>query len=75
MHRFKIVVVLFLIAESAVFSADKIGSVFIGLDYLPNNEYNETASGVYWLERSGFAAGIFIPLNFPYVDSHYKGNL
>lgn len=57
---------------SAVFSIDKVGSIFIGMDYLPNNEYNETASGVYRLQKSGFGFGLFVPLNLPYVDSHLK---
>ncbi len=72
MPRIQTLAILVLFLGSVGFSADKIGSIFIGLDYLPNNEYNETASGVYRLQNSGFAIGIFVPLNFPYVDSHYK---
>jgi hypothetical protein len=64
------VAVLFWVA--ACFPKDKIGSVFIGLDYLPDNEYNETSSGVYRLQNSGVAIGFFVPLNLPYFDSDYK---
>jgi len=54
------------------FSADRIGSVFLGLDYLPDNEYNETRSGVYKLFPVGPTIGFFIPLNIPVVDAHFK---
>jgi hypothetical protein len=64
------IVVLFL--ASLGNSADNIGSVYFGLDYLPNNEYNETSSGVYRLQRSGFNVGIFFPVNIPFVEAHYK---
>jgi hypothetical protein len=72
MHRIKSILFFVLIPVSSGFSSDKIGSLFIGLDYLPDNEYNETASGVYRLQKSGLTAGFFIPLGFPYVDAHYK---
>jgi hypothetical protein len=57
---------------SVGFSIDKVGAIFVGVDYLPNNEYNETASGVYRLRNTGFAVGLFVPLNLPFVDSHFK---
>jgi hypothetical protein len=72
MHRIQTITVFVLLFGSSCFSTDKVGSLFIGLDYLTNNEYNETASGVYQLQNSGFSAGFFIPLNLPYFDSHYK---
>jgi hypothetical protein len=70
--RLKIVVSLVVYLSSAGFSADKIGSVFSGVDYLPDNEYNETRAGVYKLQHLGIAAGFFLPLNIPYVDAHFK---
>lgn len=66
------IVFLGVFMASLGFPADKIGSVFLGLDYLPNNEYNETSSGVYRLQRSGFNAGFYIPVNLPFVEAHYK---
>lgn len=65
-------VFLLLLAASAAFSGDKVGSVFSGVDYLPNNEYDETSAGVYRLGRAGFAVGFMVPLNFPFADSHLK---
>lgn len=57
---------------SLALSSDKVGSVFLGADVLPENEYNETASGVYRLQRLGITVGIFVPLNLPFLDAHYK---
>ena len=54
------------------FPLDEVGALFVGIDYLPDNEYNETAAGVYKLQKSGFAVGAFVPLNLPYVDAHFK---
>jgi hypothetical protein len=53
-------------------ASDKMGSVFLGLDYLPDNEYNETRAGVYNLQPLGVALGFFLPLNVPVVDAHFK---
>ncbi|MEO7424455.1 MAG: hypothetical protein ABI036_04660 [Fibrobacteria bacterium] len=64
--------ILALFSASFCFPIDKVGSLFIGMDYLPNNEYNETAAGVYKLQKPGFAVGAFVPLNLPYVDAHFK---
>ena len=64
---------LLIVSMTAVGSAaDKMGSVFLGLDYLPDNEYNETRAGVYNLQPVGLALGFFLPLNVPVVDAHFK---
>lgn len=68
----KILLVLTGLIVSIGFSSDKIGAFFIGADFLPNNEYNETSSGVYQLQRTGLSLGILIPLNVPYLDCHIK---
>jgi hypothetical protein len=64
--------ILVVFMASLAYSSDKIGSAFFGLDYLPDNEYNETSSGVYRLQRSGFNVGFYFPLNFHFVEAHYK---
>lgn len=51
---------------------DEIGGVFFGIDILPNNEYNETRSGVYRLQKPGAAFGLLIPINLPFLDCHYR---
>jgi hypothetical protein len=72
LHRPSFGAFLIMVLSSAGFAADKIGSVFIGADYLPDNKYDETRSGVYRLQKVGFAGGFYLPLNLPVVDAHFK---
>jgi hypothetical protein len=71
MIKIKTIIPIFFIFSS-IFGKDEIGSVFIGLDYLPNNEYNETRSGVYKLSKNGISFGVTIPINVPVLDYRYK---
>jgi hypothetical protein len=54
------------------FPRDKVGSLLVGADFLPNNEYNETSSGVYKLQKTGISFGFLIPINVPLLDLDYK---
>lgn len=53
-------------------TGDQIGGILVGVDYLPINRYSETASGVYKLQRPGFALGILIPIRLPVLGFYYK---
>lgn len=72
MKQIKQAFLLIAVMTAVGMAADQIGSVFSGLDYLPDNEYNETRAGVYKLQPFGIAAGFFLPLNFTVVDAHFK---
>jgi hypothetical protein len=61
-----------LIFATVIRAKDEIGGLFAGVDILPNNEYNETRSGIYQLQRVGAAFGLIIPFNLPLLDCHYR---
>lgn len=72
MTRSIILLTLLAVTPSGVYSGDKIGGLFVGADYLPNNEYNETSSGVYKLQKPGISIGVLIPIGLPFFDYYYK---
>jgi hypothetical protein len=64
----KAIVAMLLAMTTIAWAKDEIGCVFVGLDVLPNNEYNETRAGVYRLQRPGVAFGFMFPVNLPVLD-------
>jgi hypothetical protein len=72
MFRKRIAICFMVIFHSVAHSNDQLGSIFMGADYLTDNEYNETHAGVYKLQKTGFALGMFLPIQVSGIDCHYK---
>jgi len=52
--------------------AEDIGSVQMGINVLINNQFCDGSWRKFEVQPIGIAVGFLLPINFPYVDAHYK---
>ncbi len=69
--RLRVIILLALIMISAV-SADQLGGLFFGADYIPDPQFKYTRVGSYELRSSGLTFGFYLPVNVPVLDCHYR---